>query len=209
MCAAHPNTAHRVLNRFVVHTEVSYARGEVEELPPGVSSLVDAALGGDDPGRLMAAAGRELRTPIGLVSRSGYPLGWAPRDGDGQRALAVAEAAARSGLVAPPGWRIVPLSVGASALGFLAVGGQPAWLDLVVALLAEQLYRAELVRARVAGRVRRLVGEPAAGRPAARRAAAGRGRDLADADWAAVTEEQRASVIAHPQLYAQAETTNA
>ena len=30
------------LNRFVVHTEVSYARGELEELPPGVSSLVDA-----------------------------------------------------------------------------------------------------------------------------------------------------------------------
>ena len=105
-----------------VHTEVSYARAEVEELLPGVSSLVDAALRGDDPGRLMAAAGRELRTPLGLVSRSGYPLGWAPRDGDGQRALAVAEAAARSGLVAPPGWRIVPLSGGASALGFLAVG---------------------------------------------------------------------------------------
>jgi len=50
----------------VVHTEVSYARGEVEELPPGVSSLVDTALRGDDPGRLMTAAGRELRTPIGL-----------------------------------------------------------------------------------------------------------------------------------------------
>ena len=186
MCAAHPNTAHRVLNRFVVHTEVSYARGEVEELPPGVSSLVDAALRGDDPGRLMAAAGRELRTPLGLVSRSGFPLGWAPRDGDGQRALAVAEAAARSGLVAPPGWRIVSLSSGASALGFLAVGGQPAWLDLVVALLAEQLYRAELVRARVAELVRRLVGEPEAGLPAVRRQAAELGLQLADAYWAAV-----------------------
>ena len=151
-----------------------------------MSSLVDAALRGDDPGRLMAAAGRELRTPLGLVSRSGYALGFAPRDGDGQRALAVAEAAARSGLVAPPGWRIVSLSGGASALGFLAVGGQPAWLDLVVALLAEQLYRAELVRARVAGLVRRLVGEPEAGLPAARREAAELGLQLADAYWAAV-----------------------
>ena len=158
----------------------------MEELPPGVSSLVDAALRGDDPDCLMAAAGRELRTPLGLVSRSGHPLGWAPRDGGGQRALAVAEAAARSGLVAPPGWRIVPLSVGASALGFLAVGGQPAWLDLVVALLAEQLYRAELVRARVAGLVRRLVGEPEAGLPAARREAAELGLQLADTYWAAV-----------------------
>ena len=151
-----------------------------------MSSLVDAALRGDDPGLLMAAAGRELRTPLGLVSRSGFPLGWAPRDGDGQRALAVAEAAARSRLVAPPGWRIVPLSVGASALGFLAVGGQPAWLDLVVALLAEQLYRAELVRARVAGLVRRLVGEPEAGLPAVRRQAAELGLQLAEAYWAAV-----------------------
>ena len=170
----------------MVHPGVGYARAEVEELPPGVSSLVDAALRGDDPGRLMAAAGRELQTPLGLVSRSGYPLGWAPRDGDGKRALAVAEAAARSGLVAPPGWRIVPLSSGASALGFLAVGGQPAWLDLVVALLAEQLYRAELVRARVAGLVRRLVGEPETGLPAARREAAELGLQLADAYWAAV-----------------------
>src|SRR5262245_1673456 len=134
--------------------------GEVEELPPGVSSLVDAALHDDDPGRLMVAAGCELRTPLGLVSRSGYPLGWAPHDGDGRRALAVAEAAARSGLVAPPGWRIVSLSCRASPLGFLAIGGQPAWLDLVVALLAEQLYRVELVRSRVAALVRRLIAEP-------------------------------------------------
>ena len=170
----------------MVHTEVGYARAEVDGLPPGVSSLVDAALRGDDPGLLMEAAGRELRTPLGLVSRSGYPLGWAPRNGDGQRALAVAEAAARTGLVAPPGWRIVPLSGGASALGFLAVGGQPAWLDLVVALLAEQLYRAELVRARVAGLVRRLVGEPETALPAARREAAELGMELADAYWVAV-----------------------
>jgi sugar diacid utilization regulator len=134
----------------------------------------------------MAAAGRELRTPIGLVSRSGYPLGWAPHDGDGRRALAVAEAAARSGLVAPPGWRIVSMSCGASALGFLAVGGEPAALDLVVALLAEQLYRAELVRTRVAGLVGRLIAEPAAGVPAARREAAELGVQLAAAYWAAL-----------------------
>jgi DNA-binding PucR family transcriptional regulator len=157
------------------------------ELSAGVSSLVDAALRGDDPGRLVEAAAHELQAPLGLVSPSGQPLGCAPRDDDGLRALAVAEAAARSGLVAPPGWRIVPVSGGAFELGFLAVGGgQPALLDLVVALLAEQLHRGELLRARVAAFVRRLVTEPEAGLPRARREAAELGLALADAYWPAV-----------------------
>src|SRR5262249_58193772 len=75
---------------------------------------------------------------------------------------------------------------GASGVGFLAIGGQPAWLDLVVALLAEQLYRVELVRSRVAALVRRLIAEPEAGLPAVRREAAELGLQLADAYWAAV-----------------------
>jgi hypothetical protein len=54
------------------------------------------------------------------------------------------------------------------------------------ALLAEQLYRAELVRARLAALVRRLVGEPEAGLPAVRREAAELGLRLADAYWPAV-----------------------
>jgi PucR C-terminal helix-turn-helix domain len=160
----------------------------VEVLPAGVSSLVDAALHGDDPERLVEVAARELEAPLALVSPSGYPLGWAPRDDAGRRALAVAEAAARAGLVAPPGWQIVPVSGGAFGLGFVAVGdgGQPAMLDLVVALLAEQLHRGELLRARSAAFLRRLITEPEAGRPRARREAAELGLALADAYWPAV-----------------------
>jgi hypothetical protein len=173
--------------------------GVMAELPVGVTSLVDAALRGDDPERFVEAAAHELRTPLGLVSRAGYTLGCAPHDDDGQRALAVAEAAARTGLIAPPGWRIVPISGGAFELGFLAVGAaaDPALLDLVVALLAEQLHRGELLRAQVAAFVRRLVSEPEFGVPRARREAADLGLVLADAYWPAVLAWRNAAPRAH------------
>jgi PucR C-terminal helix-turn-helix domain len=162
------------------------------ELPSAVTSLVDAALGGDDPERLVAAAARELEAPLGLVGASGEPLGWAPRDGDGRRALAVAAAAARSGLVAPPGWRIEPVSRGSARLGFVAVrdeAGRPM-LALVLALLADQLQRRELLRGRVAAFLRRLVTEPTA---AARREGAELGLALADAYWPAVLSWRHAT----------------
>jgi hypothetical protein len=169
------------------------------ELPVGVTSLVDAALRGDDPERLVEAASHQLRTPVGLVSPTGYALGYAPRDDDGHRALAVAEAAARAGLVAPPGWHIVPVSAGALKLGFLAVGtaAERALLDLVVALVAEQLHRGELLRAQVAAFVRRLVSEPEFGVPRARREAASLGLVLADAYWPAVLTWRNAAPRAH------------
>lgn len=173
--------------------------GLMAQLPVGVRSLVDAALRGDDPERLVEAASHELRTPVGLVSRAGYPLGCAPRDDDGRRALAVAEAAARAGLIAPPGWQIVPVSGGSFELGFLAVGAdaEPALLDLVVALLAEQLHRGELLRAQAAAFARRLVSEPEFGVPRARREAAKLGLVLADAYWPAVLAWRNAAPRAH------------
>jgi purine catabolism regulator len=169
------------------------------QLPVGVTSLVDAALRGDDPERLVELASRELQAPLGLVSRTGHPLGRAPRGDVGQRALAVAEAAARSRLVAPPGWQIVPVSGGAVELGFLAVGAhaEPALLDLVVALLAEQLLRGELLRARVAAVVRRLVSEPEIDVPGVRRDAADLGLALADAYWPAVLVWRNVAPQAH------------
>jgi hypothetical protein len=154
------------------------------ELPAAVASLVDAALGGDDPERLVEAAAMELRSPLGLVGPSGHAIGWAPHDDAGQRALAVAEAAARSGLVAPPGWRIEPVTRGGARLGFLAVGGETGqMLELVLALIADQLERRELLRARATAFLRRLVTEPSAG---ARREGAELGLELAAAYWPAV-----------------------
>ena len=162
------------------------------ELPAAVTSLVDAALRGDDPERLVAAAARELGTPLGLVGSSGEALGWAPGDASGQRALTVATAAARSGLVAPPGWRIESVSRGAARLGYLAVGGDAgrAMLDFVVALLADQLHRRELLRGRAGAFLRSLVTEPS---PAARREGAELGVALADAYWPAVLTWRRAA----------------
>jgi DNA-binding PucR family transcriptional regulator len=166
-----------------------------------VTTLVNAALG-DDVGRLVEVAEHELHRPLGLVSRAGTPLGCAPADDDGRRALAVAEAAARSGLVAPPGWEIVRIQRN-GALGFLAVGkggngravseslrvlegSEPVSIDLVARLLAEQIERRELARAHRADFVRRIVREPVASPAEVGRQAAGMGLALAGAYWPAL-----------------------
>jgi sugar diacid utilization regulator len=156
-----------------------------------VTTLVNAALG-DDVERLVEVAEHELHRPLGLVSRSGTPLGCAPPDGDGARALAVAEAAARSGLVAPPGWEIVRIERH-GALGFLAVGqggnggvGGVVSVELVARLLAEQIERRELARAHRADFVRRIVREPVLSPAEARRQAADMGFALAAAYWPAL-----------------------
>jgi sugar diacid utilization regulator len=155
-----------------------------------VTSVVMAALG-EDTERLVEAAEAELHRPLGLVSRDGLPLGWAPDDAAGRRALAVAEAAARADLVSPPGWQIVPIERGSRRLGFLAVGtaaggdGRPL-LELVTGLVAEHIERRELARAHRADLVRRLVHEPGAAVAPLRRQAAELGLTLADAYWPAV-----------------------
>jgi DNA-binding PucR family transcriptional regulator len=163
----------------------------VVDLRAPVTSLVDAALG-DDTGQLVEAAEAELHRPLALVSRSGVALGWAPDGHDGRQALAVAEAAARTGLVAPPGWEIRPIARAAGAFGYLAVGssadgnGSRLPLDLVTRLLAEHVERRELERAHRADFMRRLVREPVASAADARREAAAMGLALAAAYWPAV-----------------------
>jgi hypothetical protein len=180
----------RASNRFPVSNRVLLRRLAVDSATP-VTSLVNAALG-DDTEQLVEVAEAELHRPIGLVSRSGAPLGCAPLGREGRQALAVAEAAARTGLVAPPGWKIVPIARASGALGFLAVGsrhgenGSALPLAFVARLLAEHVERRELARAHRADFVRRLVREPVPSAADARRQAAAMGISLAAAYWPAV-----------------------
>ena len=163
------------LNLFAVHPTAD------------LEALVRVALD-DDLGALLTTAASELGRPLGLAGRAGEPLGHAPDDERGRRALAVAEAAARVGLVAPPGWQILPIARGSAPLGFVAAGGDgPApLLELVAGLVAEQVQRRDLVRAHHADFLRRLVHEPAAGIARLRREAFELGIPLADAYWAAL-----------------------
>jgi DNA-binding PucR family transcriptional regulator len=161
------------------------------DLSVPVTTLVHAALG-DDTGHFIEAAEAELHRPLGLVSRAGVPLGCAPSGDEGRRALAVAEAAARTGLKAAPGWRIVPIARHAGELGFLAIGARPGLnggaplLDLVTGLLAEHVERRELARAHRSDFVRRLVSEPVGSATQVRRLGAELGLALAEAYWPAL-----------------------
>ena len=143
-----------------------------------MAALVQLAVGSDDPDRLIAVAAGEVGEPLGLVGAAGEPLGHAPDDEDGRQALAIARAAARHRLVAPPGWHIARLGQAPSVLGFLAVGRHsepPAGdqlLELLPALLADQLRRATMVRAQRAAFARRLVTDGAVSADQLRREAA-------------------------------------
>jgi sugar diacid utilization regulator len=148
-----------------------------------LEALVRVALD-DDLDRLLGAAASEIGSPLGLVGRGGEPLGYAPDDERGRRALAVAEAAARAGLAAPPGWHVRPLARG---LGFIGVGGDGhPLLDIASGLLAEQVQRLQLVRAHHADFVRRLVLEAPAEVAQLRREAYELGMPLASAYWTAL-----------------------
>jgi sugar diacid utilization regulator len=156
-------------------------------------SLVRVAVGSDDPERLIVAAEPELGAPLGLVGTAGNRLGHAPDTEPGRQAVAVASAAARSRLVAPPGWTIIPISRAASRLGFLAVGGgavtdarRARLLDLLATLLGDQLHRAALVQDHAATFVQRLVTDPGLGAQSARREAAELGLSLAGSYWPAI-----------------------
>jgi hypothetical protein len=161
------------------------------DLAEPLTSLVNAALG-DDTEHLVDVAEAQLHRPLGLVSRAGEPLGCAPVGEEGRRALAVAEAAARTGLVAPPSWQIVRVTRGRSTLGFLAIGSRSGVhdghvpLELVRGLLAEHVQRRELTLAQRGDFVRRLVRESAASAGQLRREARDVGLALADAYWPAV-----------------------
>lgn len=166
----------------------------MRDVPAALTSLVDAAMSGDDPGELICAAHRELDRPLGLVEPSGRALAQAPDGEEGVRALAVAAAGARSRLVAPPGWQIVPIARGPRELGVLAVRGDGgALLDLVVSLLGEQLQRSELLRAQVSAFLRRLVTDPDAAVRRSRTEAARLALELRDAYWPALLVWRRAA----------------
>lgn len=154
------------------------------------ASLVQLAVGSDDSVRLIAAAEAELRRPLGLVGAGGEALAHAPDDDEGRRAMAVAGAAARHGLVAPPGWNIVALGGRSAPLGFLAVGGERVpgpeahtLLDLLPALLTDQLKRVALLHAQRAALVRELASNAHVGIEQVRREAAELGVRLADTYW--------------------------
>jgi hypothetical protein len=155
-------------------------------------SLVDLAVASEDSRRLVAAAGQSLGHPLGLVNAGGEPLAFTPEDEAGQRALAVATAAARS-RPPPPGWRIVSLVHQSSRLGFLATGANGpgdaetrTGLAMLPTLLTDQLRRGALVRLQSAAFVRRLVGDPPLPPHRARREATELNIWLARAYWPAI-----------------------
>lgn len=162
-------------------------------LPEPVTSLVRVAVESDAPQQLVAAAQHALGKPLGLVSPSGEALGRAPDTAVGERALAIARAAATSRLVAPPGWWIVDIARASSSFGYLAIGerhGQedpsPELVGLLCTLLADQLQRLALMRGRTSELLRRLVSDAEVTPARARLEAASSGLMLADAYWPAV-----------------------
>lgn len=158
-----------------------------------IASLVELAVSTDEPATLIAATGAELNRPLGLVDLSGTMLGRAPADGEGERAVSIARAAARAAVNAPSGWTLMPLATQRVRLGVLAVGprAEPSHdesriLRLLPALLTDQLRRQALMRLQRVAFVRRLVSSPALTAHRARREAAELGVDLADAYWIAI-----------------------
>jgi len=178
--------------RFEVGRPVADPDGSPDALSP-LTWLVLLAVESDDCARFIAAAESELGQALGLAAVSGEPLAYAPDDTHGRRALAVATAAARTTVVPPQSWRVVPITHAGARLALLAVGGKGAGngaqeklLELITALLGEQLTRAALVRSQTASFVRRLVSAPDMGTERARHEARAVGLPLADAYWPAV-----------------------
>jgi sugar diacid utilization regulator len=162
--------------------------GVAGPLGESVTSLVRVALESDRPQQLVAAAHQVLTKPLGLAGPSGERLGCAPDTAGGDRARASAGAAATSRLVAPPGWWIESIDRASSCFGFLAIGGRdrgdepsPELVQLLCALLADQLQRIALLRARTRELLRRLLCDSNVGLARARREAEGCGLVLADA----------------------------
>jgi PucR C-terminal helix-turn-helix domain len=164
---------------------------DAEAIGP-VAGLVRLAMDSEDPRRLIAAAAVAFDRPLALVSATGHPLGHAPEGEPGRQALAVA-AAAGTGAPPPPGWSVVALGSATSRLGRLAAAGSTgpagapdALLDLLAALLGDQLRRGALVGAQVAAFVRRLVSDADMRGDRARHEAGELGVALAAAYWPAV-----------------------
>src|SRR5688572_17985392 len=71
------------------------------------AELVHLAVETDESPRLLTAAARLLRAPLGLVDSAGAAVGHAPHTKEGRRALAVAAGGPRA--AAPGGaWTVIP-----------------------------------------------------------------------------------------------------
>jgi sugar diacid utilization regulator len=150
-------------------------------------------VGSDDSERLAAAAADALARPVAVVGRAGERLACLPDGPDGQRALMVARAAARNGLVAAPAWSIIPIERSGSLLGHLVLGAdgedddvRRTVCELLPTLLADQLQRIALRQAQRTAFVRRLAGDVHFTAGQACRDAAELGLELADAYWPAI-----------------------
>jgi sugar diacid utilization regulator len=157
-----------------------------------LTSLVRVAVHSDDSARLITAAGVSSGLPLALVGAHGEPLGYTPAGSEGRRALAIAQAAARNRLATAVGWTIIPIRRG-SSLGFLAIGTRhggdaktQALLELLPELVAEQLHRVALLRARREAFVRRLVSDRRFGAQEIQAEGDDLGLQLADAYWPAI-----------------------
>src|SRR4051794_4893173 len=164
-----------------------------------LASLIHLAVASDDSERLAAAAADTLARPVAVVGPAGDPLACLPHGPEGERALTVARAAARNGLVAAPAWNIVPIRHGGSLLGHLVIGAdgndddvQRTVCELLPALLADQLQRVALLRAHRAAFVRRLGSDVRFAPGQAHRDAAELGLALADRYWPALLAWQHA-----------------
>jgi hypothetical protein len=162
-------------------------------MPEPVTSLVRVAIESDAPQQLVAAAHVALGKPLGLVGPAGEALARAPDAPAGERALAIARAAATSRLVAPPGWWIVDIARASSAFGYLAIGERngredpsPELIGLLSKLLADQLQRVVLLRERTTELLRHLISDAEASPARARQEAAASGLELADSYWPAM-----------------------
>jgi hypothetical protein len=162
-------------------------------MPEPVASLVRLAIESDAPQQLVAAAHAALGKPLGLAGPAGEAVARAPDSPAGERALAIARAAATSRLVAPPGWWIVDIARASSPFGFLAIGERngrgdpsPELVALLSKLLADQLQRVVLLRDRTIELLRQLVSDADASPARARQDAAASGLALADAYWPAM-----------------------
>jgi sugar diacid utilization regulator len=158
-----------------------------------LASLIHLAVDTDDSERLAAAAANALARPVAVVDPAGDRLACLPDGPEGERALTVARAAARNGLIAAPAWSIVPIEHSGTLLGHLVIGAdgqddavQSTVCDLLPALLADQLQRVALLRAHRAAFVRRLASDTRFAPGQARRDAAELGLELADAYWPAL-----------------------
>jgi hypothetical protein len=151
-----------------------------------VAMLVRAAIDSDEPRPVLLAGASVAGRALGLVGESGEPLGGAPDDERGSCAQRVATATA-DGSAVPAAWSVRPVGEPARPRALLAVGPDEgrdavetaAFLDMLAALLGEQLTRVALKQAQAEALVRRLVGDPSLSAQRARREAGAVGLVLA------------------------------